>query len=228
MVPDAVASAFLLGIMGLLFVEGMRTVFSDGLNPRKTLIVGFSLVIGVGLQGQEVLTYAIGGAWGTLLGNGMTVGTITAILLTLFIEVSNPRRKRLDVELHISALPRIHAFLDKVASSNGWDESSTNRLRFVGEETLASLLVEEQSQTPRRLVVIAHPGVDTVELEFLAVLTEENLEDRIAYLSERAKSAEQREVSLRLLHHFAAAVHHRKYHGADVIKIEVEKSHPGS
>ena len=53
MIPDAVASAFMLGIMGLLFVEGMRTVVADSFNPRKTLVVGFSLAIGVGLQGPR-------------------------------------------------------------------------------------------------------------------------------------------------------------------------------
>ncbi len=37
-VPGAVMGAFLLIIMGLLFVEGIRTVVQDGLDPQKGLV----------------------------------------------------------------------------------------------------------------------------------------------------------------------------------------------
>lgn len=222
-IPDAVTGAYLLAIMGMLFVEGMRTVFQDGLDPRKTMVVGISLAVGVGLQGENVVADLIGGAWGMLLGNGMTMGTITAILLTSFIEVSNPRRRRLEVELGMGALPRIDAFLETLAAGIGWDEASANRLRLVGEETLSSLLEGEQDGTTRRLIVIAHPGVGTVELEFLAVLEGENLDEQLVYVNEQAEAPEEREVSLRLLRHFASAVHHRKYHGIDIVTVEVEE-----
>lgn len=222
-IPNAVTSGYLLVIMGLLFVEGMRSVFQDGLAPRKVLIVGISLAIGIGLQGESIVEDQIGGAWGTLLGNGMTVGTITAIALTSFSELSSPRLRRLEVDLDMSELPKIDAFLKTLAATLGWDESSANRLRIVGEEALASLLEVEQADERRRLIVMARPGSGLVELEFLAALPDENLQDRLAYLSEQAEAPEASEVSLRLLRHFASAVRHRKYHGIDIVTVEVER-----
>ena len=222
-IPNAVTSGYMLVIMGVLFVEGLRSVFQDGLAPRKVLIVGTSLAIGIGLQGNSLIQDQIGGAWGTLLGDGMTVGTITAIALTSFSELSSPRRRRLEVDLEMSALPKIDAFLKALAERIGWDEAAANRLRIVGEEALASLLEVEDAEGSRRLTVLARPGAGLVELEFMAALPEENLQDRLAYLSEHAEAPEASEVSLRLLRHFASAVHHRKYHGIDIVTVEVRQ-----
>ena len=201
-IPDPVISAYLLVIMGMLFVEGFRTVLQDGLEPRKALIVGLSLAVGIGLQGENAIADLIGGTWGTLLGDGLTMGTLTAVLLTVFIEVSSPRRRRLELELNMNALPEIDEFLETLATSIGWDEASTSRLRFVGEESLSSLLEMNEDEAPRRLIVAARPGAGLVELEFLAVLAEENIQDQLAYLSNQTDATEQREVSLRLLRHF--------------------------
>ena len=223
-IPDPVISAYLLVIMGMLFVEGFRTVLQDGLEPRKALIVGLSLAVGIGLQGENAIADLIGGTWGTLLGDGLTMGTITAVLLTVFIEVSSPRRRRLELELHMNALPEIDEFLETLATSIGWDEASTSRLRFVGEESLSSLLKMNEDEAPRRLIVVARPGAGLVELEFLAVLADENIQDQLAYLSNQTDATEQREVSLRLLRHFASAVRHRKYSGIDIVTVEVEGS----
>ncbi len=222
-IPDAVTGAYMLMIMGLLFVEGLRTLSQDGLDPRKVLIIAISLAVGVGLQGENVIADAVGGEWGLVLGNGMIVGAVTSILLTTFIELAAPRRRRLEVQLDIHALPRIDDFLGRIAAGLGWDEDSSNRLRFVGEEALSSLLGDEQEESPRRLIVLARPGAGMVELEFLAVLEEENLEDRIAYLNEQSESPEAQEISLRLLRHFASAVRHRKYQGIDIVTVEVPR-----
>ena len=63
-----------------------------------------------------------------------------------------------------------------------------------------------------------------VELEFLAVFDDENLEDRLAYLSEEAEGAggpAEGEMSLRLLRHYASSVHHQKFHGLDIVTVQV-------
>ena len=225
-IPSPVMGAFLLMIMGLLFVEGMRMVVQDGLDHRKALVVGVALSIGVGLESQDVLADLLGDTWGASLGNGLTVGILAAILMTLFIEMTSPRHTRLETTLDISALPEIDAFLRKLASGIGWTDASTERLRAAGEETLSSLLQsgsEHRADGVPRLIVVASPG-ETVELEFLAVFDEENLEDRLAHLSEQAEVPAEQEISFWLLRHYASSVRHRKYHGIDIVTVQVEGS----
>ena len=58
----------------------------------------------------------------------------------------------------------------------------------------------------------------------MASSEEENLEDRLAYLSEQPEIQDDRDLSFRLLRHYASSVRHRKYHDIDIITVEVEGS----
>ena len=226
-IPTPVMGAFLLMIMGLLFVEGMRTVFQDGLDQRKALVVGVALAIGVSIENQSIFADLLGGTWGASLDNGMTVGVLAAILLTSFMELTNPRRRRLVVELDTAALPEIDAFLHELASKIGWNDASTERLRAAGEEALSSLLQlggTYATDNAPQLILVARPDNGTVEMEFLAVFEEENIEDQLAYLSEQVEVPEESEVSFRLLRHYASSVRHRKYHGIDIVTVQVDGS----
>ena len=63
----------------------------------------------------------------------------------------------------------------------------------------------------------------SIEMEFLASEKgEENLEDRLAYLDEQPEVQDDREISFRLLRHYASSVQHRKYHGMEIITVQVE------
>ena len=227
-IPSPVMGAFLLLIMGLLFVEGMRTVFQDGLDPRKAIVVGVSLALGVSLENQTFFADLLGDTWGAFLGNGMAVGILAAIMLTVVMELSSPKRRRLEAELDISALSGIDRFLHGLAAGIGWNDASTQRLRAAGEESLSSLLqlagTAMRTTKPPRLILVARPFRGMVEMEFLAVFEEENIEDQLTYLSEQAEVPDESEVSFRLLRHYASSVRHRKYHGIDIVTVQVDGS----
>ena len=228
-IPRPVSGALLLVIMGLLFVEGMRTVLRGGLTRQRAAIVGTSLSIAVGLQSQNILADVIGGTWGATLGNGVVFGVTAAVLMTVVLELagSRPRPRRLESELDVSALPEIEAFLRKLGADLRWNQQSIDRLHAAGEETLSAMLNlrdDYESDQPPRLVLIARPGGESVELEFLALFSEENLEDRVAYLSEQAEEPEVGDISFRLLRFYASSVRHRKYYGIEIVTVEIEGS----
>ncbi len=226
-IPGPVAGVYFVILMGLLFVAGMRTALQDGSDVRNATITGLAFWIGVGAQNQAIFADRLHGAWSVLFSSGMTVGAFAAIVMTLFLEVTSRGRKRLEVELNAGALPPIDAFLRELASRTGWNDASTERLRAAGEETLSSLLQlgnAKAADGARRLIVVARPDSRTVEMEFMAVIEEENLEDRLAYLNEQAEAPDETEVSFRLLRHYASSVRHRKYHGLDIITVQVDGS----
>ncbi len=226
-IPRPVSGALLIVIMGLLFVEGMRSVMREGLNRQRACIVGTSLAIAVGLQSQNVLADVIGGIWGATLGNGVVFGVLAAVLLTVVLELSSTRSRRLETELDVSALPGIEEFLRRIGSDLRWSQASIDRLHAAGEETLSAMLQlrdDYESDQPPRLVLNARPSSGSAELEFLAVFSEENLEDRIAYLSDQAEEPDVGDVSFRLLGFYASSVRHRKYYGVDIVTVEVEGS----
>ena len=229
-IPSPVMGAFLLTALGIFFVEGLQTITRDGLDVQKSLVVGISFAVGVGLQQQNILADLIGHPWGALLGNGITVGAATAIALTVFLNLTSARPKRLEARLDMADLPKIDEFMQDVAARMSWSEASTQRLRSAGEEALSSLLQpsneyeagDSDGGTPR-LMIVARPDGRAVDLEFVSVLEDErNLADRLAYLDEEEETMDDREMSFRLLRHYASSVRHQKYHGLDIVTVRVE------
>ena len=226
-VPGAVMGIYIMTVMGMLFVEGARTILQDGLDYRRTIVVAVSFALGVGFQSQNLFSDVVGDVWRTLLGNGLAAGAVAAIAMTAIMNLTTPRSMRLQTELNISSLSRIDEFLQQVARQSGWNEASTERLRFVGEEALSTLLQEVEHNAEdraRRLTVMGRPSGNSVELEFLSALEEENLEDRLAYIGDQAETPEEYDISYRLLRHYASSVRHRKYHGLDIVTVRVERS----
>ncbi|MCY4654753.1 MAG: purine/pyrimidine permease [Dehalococcoidia bacterium] len=225
-IPNAVAAAYTMVLIALIFVEGFRIVMRNGMDPRKAMVVGVSFWMGVGFENKVIFPDLLTGPQGALFGNGMTTGALCAILLTVFLELTSSRRRRLAVDLEFSSFPKIDEFLREFGAKIGWNETSTDRLRSAGEETLASLLQvsRREDADPRKLTVSARLTDEMVELEFLAASEEENLEDRLAYLDEQPETPDEREISFRLLRHYASSVNHRQYHNLDVVTVQV----PGS
>ena len=225
-IPGPVAAAYLILLVGILFVQGMKIIVQDGVDHRKTAIVGLSFWIGVGFQNQVIFPDLLGdGFLGVLLGNGMTAGALVAVIMMGFMELTAQRRRRLQVAFGMDALPRIDEFLRDFASRGKWNAASTDRLTSAGEETLAIMLQEnkdDDADMTRRLVVTARMEGRSAELEFVTALEGENMQDRMAYLSELPPVPDEREVSFRLLLHYASTVRHQKYHGVDVVTVNVE------
>ena len=138
-IPNPVVAAYVMVLMGMLFVQGMKIVMQDGLDYRKGVVVGISFWLGAGFQNQDIFAAQLGAQWGALLGNGMTAGGLAVLVLTLFTELTGPRRHRLEMDLDIAALPKIDGFLRDLASRFNWNTVSTERLCAAGEETLLSL-----------------------------------------------------------------------------------------
>ena len=229
-IPGPVSAAYLLVILSMLFVQGMRMVVQDGIDYRKGLIVGVSFWAGVGFQGGVIFPEFFSQAAGGLLQNGMTAGGLVAILMTLFMEITAPRRSRLEVALDPADLPKITAFLRALASRNGWDEAMAQRLDAAAEETLLSLRGPDESgpdRDRRRLLLVAYKQDGGAVLEFTASAGRENLQDRLALLeAPSAETSDEREFSLRLLRHLASSVRHAQYHDTEIVTVRVDAPRP--
>ena len=226
-IPNPVMGGFLLTAVGMLFVEGVRTVARGGLDAPTTLVVSLAFALGVGFEQHNVLEGVVPSPWSSLLGNGITVGAATAIGLTIFLEVTKPRRRRFEGRLDMADLPRLDAYLQEIAAAMRWDAASTERLRSAGEETLSSLIhpADDLGEgKPKRLVVTTSPDDRAVDLEFVAALDDENLADRLALLTDEREAPDERNLSFRLLRHYASSVRHQQYHNVDIVTVRVEGS----
>ena len=227
MIPGPVLGAYLMLAMGMLFVSGWQTILRDGLDPKRVLVVALASALGLGLHNHSIIPDLFGDEIGGLLGNGVTIGAVVAIGMTLLLEAISSRRSRLEVTLDMDSFPAIDEFLARLATRLGWNETSALRLRAAGEETLASLQARDDdadgSEHPR-LIINARSQETMVELEFVATTRQENIEDLLAYLTDETAVPTFDDLSLRLLRHHASAVRHQKFHGVDIVTVQVEGS----
>ncbi len=227
-IPSPVAGAYVSVLLAILFIVGIKVLVQDGIDYRNGLIAGVSFWVGVGFQSGVIFPEVFADLAGGLLQNGMTAGGLTALLLTMFVEFTEPRRRRIEVPFKVSVLPEIRTFLQEFAMQSGWETAMTHRLDSASEETLLTLLEQYRAKdhgedAARRLLLVAHREGDEAVLEFIASTGEANLQDQIALLSERATEAPvEHEVSLRLLRHVASSVHHQQYHDTDIVTVRVK------
>ena len=224
-IPDAVVAAYVTVLISLLFVVGMRIVSEEAADYRKGLIAGIAFWLGVGFQNSLIFPEYLEGFAGGFLENGMTSGGLVAIVLTLFTEATQSRRHRLRTNLAMPELPRIQEFLGGFAKRHGWTQSMSQRLDAVAEETMVTLLdAEHAGDAPddRTLRVTASKQDGRAVLEFVAAARGENIEDRLAVLDEpTADRPVERDVSLRLLQHYATSVLHQQYHELEIVTVHV-------
>ena len=232
-IPGPVAAAYVTVLMAMLFVIGMKIIVQDGVDYRKGLVVGVSFWIGVGFQNGAIFPEYFNDFAGGLLQNGMTAGGFAAILMTMFMELTKPRRWRMVTACNISNLPKIQEFLSDFASHNAWGQTMRNRLDTVVEETVVTLFHRDEAgetQESRRLQLVAYKENGGAVLELIASSRDEqNLQDRIALLGESTNAPPvEQEIALRLLRHVASSIRHQQYHDTDIVTIHVKAPEPGA
>ena len=224
-IPNPVVGALLLTLGVLIFMQGAKIVFQEGIDLRIAVIVGLSLWLGIGFQSNLILPHLFTGALHIVFGNGVMTGGMTSLLLTGFLWLTSPRPKKLRVGLNNSSMSEIDRFLNDFASSIGWEEPASGKLRAAGEEALTALVnlhKESGSDEARELLILARRDEDLVEVELISGPSSGNLEVRLSNLAERPDTEQEEDISLRLLRHYATSVRHRNYHNVDILSMRIE------
>ena len=200
-IPAPVVGAYIIFLLAMLFIVGVKLVLQEGMNYRNGLVCGVSFWVGTAFQAGAIAPEFFSDFAGGMLENGVT------------------------------ALPLIMKFLRNMAKRSGWDEAMSNRLEAAGEETLLTLLDQpgDRQRKQRRLLLIARKDGDGAMLEFIAAPGGGNLEDRIAHLAEQTSAAApEHQLSLRLLRGLSSSVHHQQYHDTDIITVRVDAPRPAA
>ena len=230
-IPGPVMTGYLIMVTGALFVDGARTVIQNEPSQEKIAVAGVCFWIAASFQFELFTLPDVGPVWGALLKSGITTGGLAAIVMILYLELTNPRRMRFKSQLHIDALPELNEFITKFANRRGWDTPMQERLTAVAEETLLTLAPldlslgsdeEEEPKDERQLVVLASSEGEVADLEFIGGGNSANLEDQIRQIQEHdSLTAVEEELSLVMLRSYAESVAHQQYHDTDIITVRV-------
>ena len=226
-IPAPVLGAYMTVVFGLIFSQGMRILFQEGIDRQYSLIAGVAFWIGAGIQFQAIFPAYVATPTGRMLANGLTVGGLSILLLNLFLDVTGPRRHRIEMALGSEGLPELDRFLQEFGARYRWSGRATDRLRAAAEEALLCLLRQEEDEHApggRQLRVVARNVRFGARLEFTAATHEGNLENQMALLGDRPDPTSERDLSLALLRHHASSVRHHQYHNADILTVHVNRA----
>jgi NCS2 family nucleobase:cation symporter-2/xanthine permease XanP len=220
-VPEAVAGAYVLVLITLLFGQGLRLVSAGGLSYENGLVVCLSFWLGVGFQNQMIFPEHLPGWSRSLLDNGMAAGGISAVLLTFLVSLRQRSGHRAILEPSVGSLPRMRELLDEAAAAAGWDAPAVHRLQLAGEEALI-FLVERQAghDKPHKIRLAIREEAGTLELEFQSGPEGTNLELQLSALHEAQPTPA--EAGPRILRHMAKEVRHEQYHDLDSLTVVVD------
>ena len=227
-IPSPVMASYLIVIVSVLFVMGIRILVQDGLDYQKGVIVGFSFWTGIAMQFGWIFPDYLHGTLGALLENGVTTGCGMVIVLTLFLRLTGSRPQRFKTAVHVEALPKIDTFLSEFAARKRCGPEWAEKLRAVGEEALLTFIQQKgdgKAGEERQMLLIARKNGRAIDLEFIVSANKANLEDQMAVLSEQAAEIpNEDELSLRMLQHHATSVRHQQFHDTDVVTVRVESA----
>ena len=225
-IPPPVVGAFVMVLIAMLFMLGMKIVVQSGIDYRNGLICGISFWIGSGLESDAIFPDFVSSIAAGTFENGMVGGGLVAILLTLLSEFAFKTRKRIVADLDVSSLPEINSFVQKFSKTHSWSDDFTIQVEGAAEEALLILCNQKEKAEEKGLLqLMIKAESEQAVLEFIAADSKENLQDRIALMGSDFSAPDlEKEVSLRMLKHLTTSVQHERYHGTDIITLEVKKS----
>ncbi len=226
-VPRALVVVYFLFIVVPLFARVVKSQKQSFGQSRNILLIGLPVLVGSVIE-TGLVNFPDNAFWDAVTKHGLLAGSLLLVVGALAFNAAEHRRS-VETGLDVASIVTIRNFMDDFAAQRSWNDGLRARLEAVAEEAL--LVLMQQTSAPgeeagKRLRVTATARGSTVEVEFASGPTgAENLEDRIALLadpeSDMSELEIERDVSLRLLRHYATAVTHRQYHEAEVITAAV-------
>jgi len=221
-VPNPVVGAYLIIVLVLLFIHGLALATEGGFSMEKTLILGLSFWVGVGFQNGAIFADYLPAGAGVLLSNGMTAGTLCAILLTLLTRLNQGHVTHLVVPLGPQSVPRVHEFVKAQAAHAGWDKAASNRLQLAAEEVLVVMSDRSlEAEGGRQLRIDARERNGSIELDIVVAPRDANLEDRLALMATPAEAPPEEAFAFRILASIVDEFRHQQYHSADFVTLRV-------
>lgn len=227
-VPSPVLGAFAFVILSLLFGNGLRMVTEGGLSYRNAFVVCLAFWLGMGFQHQWLFSDLLPPWSRILLDNGITAGSIVAILLMLALNIGSPRRHRRSLAGSHAALGDLHDWLQEEAVAIGWDKPAVMRLQLAAEEALLYLLERRSTGNRRRelrLSAAVQRDGDLMTVEFfMGAQTQENILDQLSGLEAQPDRSDGEDAGLRILRGLVHNLDHQQYNEGEYLSFSVDST----
>jgi len=219
-IPGPVMGAFIVVLLVLLFAHGVRLILSSGLSFDNGIVFGLAFWVGTGFQNQQIFSEFLPPIALQILGNGMTAGGITAIVLSWVVSLKSRRARRLSVPLETRSLSDLHAFARDVGYKLGWRGDDLSRIELVVEEAFSFELAKAGAAKDHKFTLLMRSSGAELELETISAPGDANIEALMADLSEVPEDPLD-DIHLRILKHTVNSLSHQQFHNAEYLLLRL-------
>jgi NCS2 family nucleobase:cation symporter-2/xanthine permease XanP len=223
-IPTPVVGSYLLVLILLLFMHGIRMVARDGLTYEKGFIVGMGFWLGTGFQQKAIFSDVIPDWLAPILSNGMTSGTLVTVILVTLLGLRRSHRKTVETHLTEAALPEVTDLIGRASAKHPeWPKPAVTKLQLAAEEVLLAL-IEMRQQTvdsPNdKLHMEIVTGGDGVELNIGVAPLHDDIKDLID-ASQSVKPLSMSKLPFQILGELVEDLQHYHYFGLDYISLKI-------
>ena len=227
-VPSPVMGAFAFVTLSLLFGHGLRMVTEGGLSYRNGFVVCIAFWLGVGFQAQALFADQLPGWSRVILDNGMTAGTLAALILMMALNLTAPPRRRRSFRGSHAAVREMHDWLQEQSLSLGWDQPANMRLQLAAEEAMLYLIeraADKKKRSVSRLNVAFQQEDGQARLEFfIGAQTSENILGELSNLRPQPRDFSGEDAGLRILQGLVRNLDHQQYNEGEYLSFTVDST----
>ncbi len=221
--PEPVVGSYLLVLILLLFMHGIRMVAADGLSYEKGFIVGMGFWLGAGFQQQAIFNASIPDWLSPILSNGMTSGTMVTLILVAFLGLRKGRKKTLNTHLATEAVTEVQEFIADFCRARRWDEQMTYKLQLAAEEAMLGLMdirsqADDRNSDSLRFELRTSHGA--VEMDIAVASVDLNLENLVKSARKSVEPSEG-QLPFQILGLVTQSLTHFQYHGLDFVSMVI-------
>ncbi len=219
-IPSPVMGVFLFVLLAMLFVTGIKLAASQGLNYESGIVIGVSFWMGYTFENDFFFPHLIPEYLTPFLGNGMAVGGLTAIMLSLLFNLKPAGQASFVLNRNLSDYPRLQNFINEYSKSRRIPPRQLQHLQLTVEELFVYLCASEKFSSPR-LHVNLRKVEETLQVEFIDSSQARDLDHEIEDIQTRDGAVDPEEMGLQLLGRFARNIRHITIGGINYISFEL-------
>ncbi len=219
-IPSPVVGVYLFVLLAMLFVTGIKLAASHGLNYESGIIIGVSFWVGFSFQNDFFFPHLIPEFLSPFVSNGMAVGGLTAIFLSILFYLKPAGRAGFNLQRDLSEVSRLHVLVNEYSQTRKIPPDQLQRLQLTTEELFTHLCAAEKFTAPQMRINL-HGENDSIHIEFIDSSRIKDVDFEVENLREADGLVDPEELGLLLLSRYARNLRYITIGGVNYITYDL-------
>ncbi len=222
--PSPIIAAFLFVLLAMLFTTGIRLAAAHGLSFESGIILGLAFWAGYAFENDMVFSERIPGSLTAFTSNGMAMGALTAVALSLLFSI-RPRSSRvLKLPPEPNRLAELHKFSADFGEKMKLPHPMRGKVDLALEEIFIHLCNAPRDSSPKSIAFSLSLSTTALTIEVQDSSQSPDIDEALPDFDPAdAASIDPNELGLALLSRICSDVRHLRISNINYISCDIER-----